>query len=723
MLSLAKSFGASNEQAKDLVTAAADLSAATGKTLEESVRQLGKTFGGFAGELGEVFPQLKELTSEALQSGEAIAIIGERVGGSAQNELRTFSGAVQSTQNAFGDLLEEIGFVITENPVVLGAIGVLRDAFKELSEFVSDNQGELSAFVSRGLKSFASAIPNTIRSFKLFLTPFEGFALGLQVAKQGVAELGNALLEFVGFSPFDGILAGLNNFASGIAAVIDVLLEFSAVRGGLALVGVDVDSLRESVQDLGVSFAQAADETEGTAEQFSMAFQEMRQEALDSGADIQQSFREVEASIDSAANSVEDNFSKRIQDLPDSISTNIEASVAAQVSVSDLDIDIARAIAEQVSEALSEISIEGVAVAGTSFASAVLNGAKGAVNLISTGLGQAIELFAGIPGLGQQLTPIFQTLATSNEEQLRAQVRAFAESIDDIIVTIAENAGVVAEAIAENADVIVEGLVRGIIKGAPKIVAGLIRAQITANQELVKGIIGIFSESLKAEISQAAVDIREDFKAKLIGGVTNVADSFRAVFGTRISALGERLSNVGNEAIAKIKDGFNTFASNLTGALGEFADDVIAIFTEGPAKIQDQFDGLIDNIESSITDTLSAEALRNNFKKLGASMVNELGAAFSSFFSVRNLRKEFENIGTAFARSLDIGGAVDAFKDGVIEAGKEFIKTVTGANAIESGGNAVQEFFEPVTGLFSGRSATSAPTIPTRLTSTASLTR
>ncbi len=44
MLALAKSFGVSNEGAKELVQSAAELSEATGISLESAVKNLGKTF-------------------------------------------------------------------------------------------------------------------------------------------------------------------------------------------------------------------------------------------------------------------------------------------------------------------------------------------------------------------------------------------------------------------------------------------------------------------------------------------------------------------------------------------------------------------------------------------------------------------------------------------------------------------------------------------------------
>jgi hypothetical protein len=107
---LAKSFGATNEQAKQITEASLELAAATGKSLEEATRQVSKTLGGYAGELGEVNPAIKALTQEQLKAGEAAQLLLNQYGGSAAAQVNTFSGALQQTTNTFGDLLEEIGF-------------------------------------------------------------------------------------------------------------------------------------------------------------------------------------------------------------------------------------------------------------------------------------------------------------------------------------------------------------------------------------------------------------------------------------------------------------------------------------------------------------------------------------------------------------------------------------------------------------------------------------
>ena len=121
-IALAKSFGATNEQAADVAKVAVDLAEAFDIDLTSATRNAAKTLGGFAGELGEVIPELKDLSKEQLRAGEGIKLLGDRFAGTAAERVDTFSGAVQQSANAWGDLLEGLGQFITDNPVVLNGI-------------------------------------------------------------------------------------------------------------------------------------------------------------------------------------------------------------------------------------------------------------------------------------------------------------------------------------------------------------------------------------------------------------------------------------------------------------------------------------------------------------------------------------------------------------------------------------------------------------------------
>jgi len=124
-LAFAQGLGATADQSKRIVAAAADLSAALNIDLNSATRNVARTLGGFAGELGEVIPELKNLSAEQLRAGAAIDLLAGKFQGLASQQVKTFSGAIAQLKNAFGDTLESIGALVTQSPSVIAAINVI----------------------------------------------------------------------------------------------------------------------------------------------------------------------------------------------------------------------------------------------------------------------------------------------------------------------------------------------------------------------------------------------------------------------------------------------------------------------------------------------------------------------------------------------------------------------------------------------------------------------
>lgn len=139
-LALAKSFGASNEQAKDLVKAAANLSATFGGSLEDNVEKLGKTLQGNAGRLGQYIGAIGNLRESQLKAGDAIDIVNEKFAGAAQAQTATFTGTITQLSNAVSDLQEELGGLVTGSDLVKGGLGVLTGLFQELTQGFTDSR-------------------------------------------------------------------------------------------------------------------------------------------------------------------------------------------------------------------------------------------------------------------------------------------------------------------------------------------------------------------------------------------------------------------------------------------------------------------------------------------------------------------------------------------------------------------------------------------------------
>lgn len=142
-LSFAQSLGASAEQSKVVVAAAADLAAALGIDLQSATRNVAKTLGGYAGELGEVIPALKNLTTEQLRAGEGVELLAKQFNGFAQDEAATFGGSLDQLSNTIGDLFEEFGRFITRSETSAGALDDLKEAIQGLQTFARDVRLEI----------------------------------------------------------------------------------------------------------------------------------------------------------------------------------------------------------------------------------------------------------------------------------------------------------------------------------------------------------------------------------------------------------------------------------------------------------------------------------------------------------------------------------------------------------------------------------------------------
>jgi hypothetical protein len=143
-MALAVGMKATQEQAQDLALTAADLSAQFGISFEQAMRQAAKTLGGFAGELGELLPELKDQTPAQLRDSAIVRIVRERFGGTAKRLADSEGGRLIQQQNRFGDQLEKLGLVVL--PHLTEALETLTD---HIDEFLNEGIVGLSKEAQR----------------------------------------------------------------------------------------------------------------------------------------------------------------------------------------------------------------------------------------------------------------------------------------------------------------------------------------------------------------------------------------------------------------------------------------------------------------------------------------------------------------------------------------------------------------------------------------------
>lgn len=207
-LAFAQAMGATAEQSKTVVAAAADLAAGLNIDLNAATRNVAKTLGGFAGELGEVIPELKNLTAEQLRAGAGVELLAQKFQGLAQTQIRTFSGAVAQTRNAFGDLLEGFGNFITQSPTAIALINqvgrFLAIAANRVKEFAANTDiiGSLvSGFVIFGQALNRFVVAPLELGVNLVQTAFAGIQTGVAFLTEqviGAAQKINGVLSAIG---------------------------------------------------------------------------------------------------------------------------------------------------------------------------------------------------------------------------------------------------------------------------------------------------------------------------------------------------------------------------------------------------------------------------------------------------------------------------------------------------------------------------------------------
>jgi len=292
MLSLAKAMGATNDQAKDLVKAAANLSAATGLTLESAVKNLGKTFGGLTGELGESVPQLRALSKETLMAGGAIDLINKRFAGAAAAQVKTFSGRMSQLSNRFGDLLEQLGFLVTRSPTIQKFIGFISDAFANLTNKVSDfgKTGDVIGDITKKLVGIAVTITqfagptielfvngvvngfNTIRFGALKLLSFfkEEFKADAEAAFQDLQKSSEKIFDFSGTAQAEKFLTELQTFIE----TVDPIARETGNRLAASVAQPIKDRTIEATQFFTEAWNQAFSEVALTSKEFQKGLQQ-----------------------------------------------------------------------------------------------------------------------------------------------------------------------------------------------------------------------------------------------------------------------------------------------------------------------------------------------------------------------------------------------------------------------------------------------------------------
>lgn len=154
--------GLSGQGLKDATLATANLSAALGKDLDASAQIVSKALEGNVEALKRYGIEVKKGATDSETLDNVLKSLNNQFGGAAAGQVNTFSGSLISLKNTFGDLLEELGFAITQNPAVIAAFNAIKQSLLSLGQFIKDNSASISEFIGQIITFGATAATVTI---------------------------------------------------------------------------------------------------------------------------------------------------------------------------------------------------------------------------------------------------------------------------------------------------------------------------------------------------------------------------------------------------------------------------------------------------------------------------------------------------------------------------------------------------------------------------------
>lgn len=599
MLALAKSFGISNTQAKELVNAATDLSAATGDDLETSVRNLGKTYSGLAGKLANNVPILKELTKEQLKSGDAVKIIGERFAGSAAAAADTFGGLLAQVKNNLGDTSEEIGFFITKNDATRDVMREVRDVLADFNGWLSENRDTINevattiaSFTARELRSLGG-------TFKAVGGTVERFSGLFKDAKDDVEDSENIYTSHIGI--LTSVTRGYLLFEQGLLNVMLKMAEFRDETAALQEVA--------SAMFPALRFVRPALDAEDAVDRLTKALESNKQSIkdLETPTDLYDKHLERLKKEHEEGKDPADKFSKSVKGVRDELEkmpkeTKVKLKFEApgigdlrqndEKTISNLDPFLQELEANARSEAGPKVkggadfsdlpsgkAVEdkfaayGAALA-SSFGQNLFGGKEGGNKFAGDAVGAGATLL-GIPG-GDVIGKFMGELAGKTKEEAEQMAKDFALGITEGVKAMAENAPVFIKALAENSGEIVTAILVAI----PKIIGALVKEAPAIAEALIMELVNGISfqlETLGPRFAEFGNLIRDG----IFNGLNAMFDAvvnFPAAFGEQLPVAMDKFALLLGEKAIGFVDALKTgFADSFANAAKTFVDKLVEL--------------------------------------------------------------------------------------------------------------------------------------------------
>lgn len=154
----------SEEGLKRATQASLDFSTVTGKSMEETSVLIAKAAEGNIESLRRYGIFVESTGDKAKDYEKVLEAIEKKSSGAAAASAQTFAGAQFQLANALGEVQEELGSLITQNPVFTQGINLAAKALQEFQVYISQNKETLTELLNAGYQGIINATPLVVET-------------------------------------------------------------------------------------------------------------------------------------------------------------------------------------------------------------------------------------------------------------------------------------------------------------------------------------------------------------------------------------------------------------------------------------------------------------------------------------------------------------------------------------------------------------------------------
>jgi lambda family phage tail tape measure protein len=204
-------FVKDEKQIKAATKATLDLAAAKGMKLKDSADLVSKTLGSTTNALSRYGIQVTGAVGSTERLESLVTNLNYAFGGQAEALAGTFRGRLKQVKDLYGDLHEELGYVITRNRVFVESLGIVKRYLGDATKSVKENRLWLMELAKSGFVYVIEALGKTLEVMRFFHNAWNGIKFVVKGALHSTVS-GLALvykgLRFI-MKPLDLLYRGL----------------------------------------------------------------------------------------------------------------------------------------------------------------------------------------------------------------------------------------------------------------------------------------------------------------------------------------------------------------------------------------------------------------------------------------------------------------------------------------------------------------------------------